>query len=222
MSESFSNAELKKQCRVITPPGIVSYPKVWEAAQVLGKGEFKFSVSLLVSKQLDAKNKVQWNAALKAIRLAKIVKWGENERAWPKDLLLPITNGDNAVDKNTGGIKEGHAGCWVVRATSKAEFPPKVFRYMGMGAKPRPMTKDEEDKIYPGCMGRIQVYAYGWEYMGKNGISFGFNALEKLKDGEVIGGSSALDEAFGAVAVEVEDDEMPNDGPDEGDGLSIY
>ena len=48
---------------------------------------------------------------------------------------------------------------------------------------------DPED-FYAGCYAHADINPYAWSYMGKNGISFGLQNIQKVSDGEHIGGGA--------------------------------
>ena len=43
-------------------------------------------------------------------------------------------------------------------------------------------------EFYGGCYAICKVNAYAWEYKNKKGVSFGLGNIQKIKDGERLGG----------------------------------
>ena len=58
---------------------------------------------------------------------------------------------------------------------------------------PDPKTKLEPHDIRSGDYGRAALHAYTWENSGKKGVSLGFGNVQKLRDGEAIGGGGGSD-----------------------------
>jgi hypothetical protein len=50
--------------------------------------------------------------------------------------------------------------------------------------------------MYPGAQVRGSVSAFGYDYQGNKGVSFGLNNLQKLGEGERIDGRVAADAEF--------------------------
>lgn len=187
--------EKEQYTRLITPEFRVSYPHVFKAAQVMGKGEPKFSITMLFKKTEDL-------SALKlAIKHAKLAKW-PNKNDWPSTLMSPVVDGDGpaGIDKKTGKRKDGYAGCWVVKATSNAENRPGV-----VDENVEVIT--EASQFYPGCYARAQVFARVWEFMGKEGVHFILDHVQKTRDGKSFGGKKSAQEVFGAVAGSADNEE---------------
>lgn len=182
-------------CRIITPMFRVSYPHVFKAAQVMGKGEPKYSITMLFPKNADL------TSVKNAIRNAKIAAFGSNKENWPDDLESPVSDGD--LPKYAG--KEGYKGHYAIKATSNETSKPGVVDY------PDGDPIIDQSEFYPGCYARAQVFARVWEYMGKSGIHFILDHVQKLKDGKPFSSKKPAKEAFGAMAADIGEDDGEGD-----------
>lgn len=191
--EKSSKDASRDKCRIITPMFRVSYPHVFKPAQVMGKGDFKYSITMLFPKDADL------NSVKTAITNAKIAHFGSNQANWPK-LGNPVENGDDP--KYVG--KDGYKGHYAVKAISNEAAKPGLVDANGGD------ILDQGD-FYPGCYARAQIFARVWEYMGKTGIHFILDHVQKLKDGKPFGNRKSAKEVFGAAAVDFEDETVEND-----------
>ena len=176
MSNNISN-------RVIIPCRF-SYLHCWEPDSVNG-GDPKYSVSAIIQKN-DAKTV---NAIRKAIERAKqesMSKWGGKI---PPNLKTPLRAGD--IDRPDD---EAYAGCYFLNANSRQA--PQV-----VDANVQPIL--DQSEVYSGCYGKISVTFYGYNSNGNRGIAAGLGNIQKLKDGESLGGRTSAADDF---ATEDEDD----------------
>ena len=60
--------------------------------------------------------------------------------------------------------------------------------------------------MYSGCYGRISVNFYGFNSNGNHGIAAGLGNIQKLRDGESLGGRTNAEDDFDAVEVDDEED----------------
>ena len=60
--------------------------------------------------------------------------------------------------------------------------------------------------MYSGCYGRISVNFYGFNSNGNRGIAAGLGNIQKLRDGESLGGRTNAEDDFDAVEVDDEED----------------
>lgn len=60
----------------------------------------------------------------------------------------------------------------------------------------------DQSEAYSGCYGRISVNFYGFNNNGNRGIAAGLGDIQKLRDGESLGGRSNAEDDFDAVDVE--------------------
>lgn len=181
----------KDLCRLITPEFRVSHPHVFKAQQVKPTDKPKFSITMLFPKDSDLTGQSvdgQPRSLPAAIKNAKLAEFGSKEN-WPEDLQSPVTDGDSPKFKD----KPGYAGHWVIKATSSEDQRPGVVDSDGV-----PIT--EPNVLYPGCYARAYIYAYVWEYMGRQGVGFILDHVQKLRDGKSFGGKKPVEQVFGPVS----------------------
>lgn len=160
-----------------------SYLHCWEPDSVNG-GDPKYSVSAIISK----KDTATVNAIKAAIEQAKkdsVSKWGGKV---PANLKLPLRDGD--IDRPDD---EAYAGCYFFNANSRQA--PQV-----VDSKVQPIL--DQSEVYSGCYGKISVTFYGYNSNGNRGIAAGLGNIQKLKDGESLGGRTSAADDF-----QTEDDE---------------
>lgn len=178
--------------KVITGEVRFSYLHVFEPHAIEPGQDAKYSVSLLIPKS----DKKTLNAMKKAIEAAKVAgkaKWGGKI---PANLKMPIRDGD--VDRSD---QEEYKGHYFVNANSTNK-PGLV------DANVQPIIDSTE--LYSGCYGRASVNFYAYNVSGNRGIACGLNNIQKLRDGETLGGRSRAEDDFDAIEVEedYEDDGM--------------
>lgn len=191
------NQAAKEKARVLTPEFRVSYPHVFKAQSIKPTDAPKYSVTMLFPKDADL------STIKEAIKQAKIAKYGPKEN-WPESLQSPVTDGDNKKFAD----KEGYKGCWAIKASTGEDQRPGV-----VDENVVPIT--DQSKFYPGCYARAYVYAYAWEYMGKEGVSFILDHVQKTRDGKSFGGKKPADQVFTPVQSGEDDSDVASD--DDGD-----
>ena len=158
--------------KVTTGKGRLSYAYIWEPREQDGQ-DAKYSLSFLIPKA----DKVTLNNIKEAIEAAKEVgkskKWGGKI---PANLKLPLRDGDaESADKG-----DEYAGHFFFNASSK-DMPGIV------DAKCNPILDKAE--VYSGCYARLVVNLFPYDTNGNRGIGIGLNHIQKLADGEPLGGS---------------------------------
>ena len=165
-------------------PCRVSYLHCWEPDSVNG-GEPKYSVSAIIPKS-DTKTINAIKAAIEQAKKDSLSKWGGKV---PGNLHLPLRDGD--IDRPDD---EAYAGCYFFNANSRQA--PQV-----VDAKVQKII--DQSEVYSGCYGKISVTFYGYNSNGNRGIAAGLGNIQKLKDGESLGGRSNAEDEF---TTEDEDD----------------
>jgi len=202
--------DVKKLLLQPSPEFRVSHPHVFKPTAIkdaTGKeGKLQYSIEMLFDKTTTDLSVLQ--APIKA---AIIDKWGTDKSQWPSPLMLPIKDGDKPkMNKKTRQkeVKPEHAGMWVVRASSSAEYNrPQV-----VGRDPK-VALQNEGELYPGCYARAGLKAHAFEFADKYGVKFILDAVQFVRDGEPIGSRKRADEIFGVVEGDDGDDSfMNNDG----------
>lgn len=161
-----------------------SYLHCWQPDSVNG-GDLKYSVSAIIPKS-DTKTINAIKAAIEQAKKDSVSKWGGKI---PANLKTPLRDGD--IDRPDD---EAYAGCYFFNANSRQA--PQV-----VDAKVQPIL--DQNEVYSGCYGKISVTFYGYNSNGNRGIAAGLGNIQKLRDGESLGGRSNAADDF---QTEEEDD----------------
>lgn len=176
--------------KVITGPETRwSYANVWDAKSING-GAPKFSVSLIIPKS-DTKTVEKIKAAIQAAYEEGQSKLKGNGKSVPALSVIktPLRDGDMERPDDPA-----YAGCYFINANSSAV--PGI-----VDADRQPILDRYE--VYSGVYGRASISLYAFNSNGNRGIACGLNNLQKIKDGEPLGGKSRAEDDF---ATETDDD----------------
>ena len=169
--------------KVITGPDTRwSYANVWEAKSINGSTP-KFSVSLIIPKS-DTATIAKIRAAIEAAYKEGEAKLKGNGRSVPALSVLktPLRDGDTERPDD-----EAYANAYFVNANS-ATAPGIV------DADRQPIL--DRSEVYSGVYGRASINFYAFNSNGNKGIACGLNNLQKIRDGEPLGGKSRLEDDF--------------------------
>jgi len=157
---------MSKDNKVITPTFRVSFPHVFTPTAMEEGKEKKFSLVGLFPADEDLTE--LRNLAKAAIK----EKWPTGA---PKGLRTPFRDGNE---------KE------------YPEFQDMIF--ISMSSKNRPNVVDEDvqpilnqSEFYAGCYARASVRAYAYDQKGNKGVAFGLINVQKVEDGEPLGGGAS-------------------------------
>ena len=183
-------ANFTNPTKVITGPGTRwSYANVWQAKSING-GAPKFSVSLIIPKSDTATvNKIK--AAIQAAYEEGQSKLKGSSTPVPALSILktPLRDGDLERPDD-----EAYANAYFVNANSSTA--PGI-----VDANRQPIIDTSE--VYSGVYGRASINFYAFNSNGNKGIACGLNNLQKIRDGEPLGGKTRAEDDF---ADEGEDD----------------
>lgn len=166
---------------IITGKVRFSYCNVFKARAIEAGQDEKFSVSVIIDKD-DKATLAKIERAVAAAKEAGKGKWGGKI---PKNLKLPLRDGD--VEREDS---EGYENSFFLNASS--------------GRKPGIVNANldeiiSQDEFYSGCYGRAELNFYAFDVSGNRGIAVGLNNLQKLEDGEPLGGTfKSAAEVFGS------------------------
>ena len=160
-----------------------SYLHCWEPNAVNG-GDPKYSVSAIIAKS-DTKTIAAIKAAIEQAKKESASKWGGKV---PGNLKMPLRDGD--IER---ADDEAYKGCYFFNANSRQA--PQVVDH-----KVQPIL--DQNEVYSGCYGRISVTFYGYNSNGNRGIAAGLGNIQKLKDGEPLGGRAKATDDFATAAEE--------------------
>lgn len=134
-------------------------------------------------------------------------KWGDNAAKIRKNPKFkdPFKNQADMVDKN-GDLYSGMVdGAICVQAQCKQSF-----------GQPQVVDTDQKDlidarDIYSGAYYRATINAYAWDHsVGGKGVSFGLSNVQKLADGEKLGGGrSNIEDDFEPIETSGGEDDEP-------------
>lgn len=155
--------------------------------------EEKFQVTVLVPKT-DTATMSRINAAIEAAKQKGISeKWNG---VCPPIVPTPVYDGDGVRPSDGMAFGPECKGHWVFTASAKVNNPPEV-----VDGTMNPIINQSE--IYSGIYGRVNVNFYPYAAVGKKGIGCGLGPVQKLRDGEPLGGRSVTAaQAFGTSAVQ--------------------
>ena len=169
--------------KVITGPDTRwSYANVWEAKSING-GAPKFSVSLIIPKS-DTKTVAKIKAAIEAAYHEGEAKLKGNGRSVPALSVIktPLRDGDTERPDDPA-----YANSYFVNANS-ATAP-------GIVDADRQVILDRSE-VYSGVYGRASINFYAFNSNGNRVIACGLNNLQKIRDGEPLGGKARAEDDF--------------------------
>ena len=177
------------QTKVITGKVRLSYAHLFEPFSNQPNQDAKYSVVLLIPKTDKATIRALRAAQQAALESGKDSRFGGRI---PKDWKDTIHDGDEAdLDKNPE--YEGHL-------------------FMSVSSKTKPGIVDgnvqpilDSTEVYSGCYARVSINAFPYSQSGNKGVSFGLNHVQKLADGEFLGGRSKAEDDFDSVADDDDD-----------------
>ena len=170
--------------KVITGVVRLSYANVWEPKSINGSAE-KFSVSIIIPKS-DTKTINEINDAVDLAIKESAGKFG-GKIPNKASLKLPLRDGDAERDD------EAYKGAYFVNANSKT--PPQI------------VDKDlnpilDKTEVYSGCYARVSLTFYAFNSNGNKGIACGLGNIQKIRDGESLGGRSSAEDDFTSAAAD--------------------
>lgn len=173
---------------VTTGKARLSYVHLFKPYAHMQGQEEKFSCTILIPKS-DVETKARIDAAIEAAKQKGISdKWNGN---CPPIVPTPVYDGDGVRPSDGMAFGPECKGHWVFTASAKADYPPEV-----VDKNMNPIINQSE--IYSGIYARVNVNFYPYAYGGKKGIGCGLGPVQKLADGEALGGSApTAAQAFG-------------------------
>ena len=175
--------------KVINPTKVItgvktrwSYANVWQAKSING-GTPKFSVSLIIPKS-DTKTVMAVKNAIQAAYEEGQSKLKGNSKSVPAltAIKTPLRDGDAERPDD-----EAYKDCYFINANS-ATAPGIV------DAARNPII--EHSEVYSGVYGRASINFYAFNSNGNKGIACGLNNLQKISDGEPLGGKTRAEDDF--------------------------
>lgn len=174
--------------KVVTGKVRLSYVHIFQPHAIEEGQDKKYSTAILIPKS-DKETLRKIKAAVEAAKQAGASKWGGKV---PANLKTPLRDGDEERPD-----QPEYAGHYFLNASSKTA-PGVVDQRLN------PILDSEE--VYSGCYGRVSINFYAFNTAGNKGIACGLNNVQKMADGDYLGGRSRAEDDFDAV-----------DGFDDGD-----
>ena len=156
----------------------LSYFHGWEPTSING-GPERYSVSVLIPKD-DKETVKAINDAVDAAIEEGIAKFG-GKKPNKAAIKLPLRDGDTERED------EAYAGHWFINANSKTA-PQIVDKAI------KPIL--DRDEVYSGCYARVSLNFYAFNSNGNKGIACGLGNIQKIRDGESLGGRSSATDDF--------------------------
>ena len=156
----------------------LSYFHGWEPVSINGGAE-KYSVSVLIPKSDTATVKAI-NDAIDAAITEGIAKFG-GKKPNCAAIKTPLRDGD--VERED----EAYRGHWFINANSTTQ-PQIVDRAV------RPIL--DRSEVYSGCYARVSLNFYAFNSNGNKGIAAGLGNIQKIRDGEPLGGKASAADDF--------------------------
>lgn len=159
----------------------LSYFHGWEPTSINGGAE-KYSVSVLIPKS-DTETVNAIKAAIEAAIDEGVGKFG-GKRPNSMAIKTPLRDGDIERDD------EAYKGHWFINANSKTA-PQIVDKAV------KPIL--DRDEVYSGCYARVSLSFYAFNSNGNKGVACGLGNIQKIRDGEPLGGKSVAKDDFSTI-----------------------
>lgn len=171
--------------QIVTGKVRLSYAHLFKPYAHDPRQEPKYSVTILIPKT-DMATKADIDRAIEAAKQEGMAnKWGGQ---MPPVVKTPVHDGDGAR-QNGQPFGDECRGCWVLTASSK-QAPAVVDQTI------QPIL--DQSEVYSGMYARVSINFFAYNSSGNNGIGAGLNNVQKLADGEPLGGRTTAAEDFGA------------------------
>lgn len=173
--------------KVTTGKVRLSYAHLFEPHAIEGN-EPKYSVSVIIPKTDSETLKAIKEAVAEAKEQGKS-KWGGKI---PATLKTPLRDGDGERPDD-----EAYTNCYFLNASSKNK-PGVVDKSV------QPILDATE--VYSGCYARLTLNFYPFSASGNKGVAAGLGNVQKLEDGEPLGGFTRAEDEFDSVEDTANDD----------------
>lgn len=189
-------AIIKNETKVITGKVRLSYANIFEPKSINGSDP-KYSVSLIVPKNDKQQIETIEEAINNAILAGESKLAGKNGKV-PSNIKLPLRDGDEdrPDDENYADSYFLNANSTKAPAVVSLEKDRSTGKAIHLG----------EDDVYSGCYARVSVNFYAFNTNGNKGVACGLGNIQKVDDGDRLGGGSSAEEDFDFEEVDVEDD----------------
>ena len=168
---------MAKAIKVVTGKVRFSYAHVFTPQASQEGGTPKYSVSIIIPKS-DKETIEKINKAIEQAKEDNKAVWGGTV---PKGLKGGLRDGDEEKDD------PAYANSYFINANSSQ--------------KPGVVDADlnailDQSEFYSGCLGRASISFFAYNSNGSKGVGCGLNNVQKLEDGEKLGGASSASDDF--------------------------
>lgn len=159
-------------------------PYAYQAGQ-----DEKYGCTVLIPKS-DTATMARINAAVEAAKQRGVTeKWNGQ---CPPIVPTPVYDGDGVRPSDGMAFGPECKGHWVFTSSTKADYPPEV-----VDLNLNPIINQSE--VYSGMYARVNVNFFPYAFGGKKGVGCGLGSVQKVRDGESLGGGALpAAQAFGA------------------------
>lgn len=183
---------------IVSPKVRILYPSLFTPAVQMDGSTTKYECTILIPKSDKRAIKAFEDAIQEtiddALRGNGKTKFTEAD-VRRKTFFTPLRDGDE--DKMDNDI---YAGMMFLKAKSNRK--PKV-----VDAKVKPIEDMDADEVYSGIWGRVSINFYPFDVSGSKGIAAGLGNVQKVADGEHLGGGSS-DPMIEFEVIDEEDDDI--------------
>lgn len=164
--------------KIVTGKVRFSYPHLFQPHSSAEGADAKYSLCILIPKT-DKETIAKIKTAIDAATVQGLPTWGGKK---PAALKLPIRDGDTERADD-----EAYAGMWFLNCSSKQA--PGVI-----DANKQPVL--DRTEVYAGCYGRVSINFFPYSQAGNKGIGVGLHNVQKLAEGEALGGRAKAEDDF--------------------------
>ena len=164
--------------KVVTGKIRMSYANIFEPRAISEGQDKKYSLCILIPKtDLDTLRKIK--AAVEAAKEAGKSLWGGKI---PATLKTPLRDGD-------------------AERPDQPEYAEHYFLNASSKQKPGIVDKNvnpiiDQTEVYSGCYGRVSINFFPFNQAGNKGVGCGLQNVQKLAEGEPLGGRSRAEDDF--------------------------
>lgn len=148
--------------------------------------ERKYSCTVLVPKT-DVAAKALIDQCIEQATIEGVASKWSGQR--PPRVPNPVYDGDGVRPSDGSEFGPECKGHWVFTASSKEDKPPFLVDR-------RRNTIMQKQEVYSGMYANVSVSFFPYAFSGKKGVGCGLNGVQKMRDGEPLGGGISVAEAF--------------------------
>lgn len=167
-----------KRSRIVIPCRF-AYLNCWKPSTLYGNN--KYSMTALISKD-DQETIDRIYDAIDYVKEHSLNKWGGRV---PSNLKLPLHDGDEEKPGN-----KSFKNCYFINA--KSDSKPQI-----VDKEVQPIS--DSTQVYSGCYGNVSLIFFAYNCSGNKGISVILGNIQKVKDGNPIGGKISASDEFVAI-----------------------